>query len=312
MIYTVTLNPALDKTVSVPGFALNAVNRAAAVRYDLGGKGLNVSRSVLAMGGQTEALCALGGPTGQRLATMAAQCGLALRQYAAAGETRTNTKIVDEQNHCYTDLNEQGAPVAEATLAAMLAELQARVRPGDVVVLAGSLPAGAPAGLYRAWVQALQPLGAQVFVDADGEALRLALEAKPAFLKPNREELERLCGCPLPVAAEVARQAQALLAAGVGQVLVSLGAEGALLATPQGVWQAEGLRVPVQSTVGAGDATVAVCALCAQRGTPPEEMLALAMAFAAATVATPGTNPPEMAQVQPLLAQARQNVRRLC
>ena len=308
MIYTVTLNPALDKTVEVPGFALDAVNRAAAVRRDAGGKGINVAKTVRALGGECGAFCILGGAAGEDIRAETERLGIPVTACAAAGETRTNIKIVDRMRHTNTDLNEPGTPVPPQTLAQLYGLLRGAATPGDIVVLAGSLPPGAPAALYRDWAAGLAAAGVRVFLDAEGGALRCGLEARPYFVKPNRAELEALCGRPLPAAADAAAEAKALHAAGVRRVLVSLGGEGAGLACDgpgQGVLWAHGVTVPVSSRVGAGDTVVAAFACGEAAGLPAAETLRLAVAASAAAVALPGTQAPARAQVEALLPQVR-------
>lgn len=308
MIYTVTLNPALDKTVEVPGFVPDSVNRAVSVRRDPGGKGINVAKVVHALGGECTAFCILGGAAGEYIRTETERMGIPIIACAAAGETRTNTKIVDPVRHTNTDLNEPGFPVPEQTLAELYGRLSSTVKPGDCVVLAGSLPKGASVSLYRHWAAGLAAAGARVFLDADGDALRCGLEASPYFIKPNRAELEGLCGKALPTVAAAAAQAKALCKAGIRRVLVSLGGEGAVLVCPEcadsALW-AHGLRVPVSSTVGAGDTMVAAFAYGEAAGLPPEQTLRLAAAASAAAVTLPGTQAPTRAQVEQLLEQVR-------
>lgn len=306
MIYTVTLNPALDKTVEVPDFTVNAVNRAAAVRRDSGGKGLNVSRVIRALGGESRAFCILGGAAGEFIRTAAEGFGVPVTAFPGPGETRTNTKVVDRARRTYTDLNEAGMPVPPETLAALRDSLLAAVRPGDTVVLAGSLPPGASHSLYRDWTAELNRRGARVFLDADGEPLRAGVSAAPYFVKPNRDELARLCGRPLSGLADAAAEAARLCRGGVALALVSLGEDGALLALQSGgVLYAPGLAVPAASTVGAGDAMTAAFAFALARGQAPADALGLAVAVSAAAVMTEGTQPPAPGQVQALLGQVR-------
>ena len=143
MIYTVTLNPALDKTARVNGFAIDSVNRVAECRQDPGGKGINVSKVVISLGGESRALAVLGGTTGKAVA--AALEGLAIPCWAfdVPGETRTNLKIVDPVNDTHTDVNEPGPQVTEDILANVLRYLVAGLHAGDIAVLSGRLPPGA-------------------------------------------------------------------------------------------------------------------------------------------------------------------------
>ena len=244
MIYTVTLNPALDKTVEIPDFVPGRVNRITALRTDPGGKGLNVSKVIAKLGGDSEAFVLLGGSAGRAVAT--ALEGLGVRCHIAwgEGETRTNLKIVDPVRRINTDINETGFAVPPALTDGLLDRLTAALRPGDIVVLAGSLPPGAPADTYATWITRCKAAGARVFLDADGAALAEGLRAKPFLVKPNDEELSRLLGRELrgvPALADAARQ---LVATGVENVVVSMGGAGAIYANADTVLRTEGLSVP--------------------------------------------------------------------
>ena len=196
MIYTVTLNPALDKTIYVDGFAVDEVNRVRSLREDPGGKGINVTKVVDALGGSSRALALLGGSVGRRIQDMLAAASIDCWAFEVPGETRTNTKVVDEELHTNTDINEPGPTVTAADLSAMLDALVDIVGEGDIVVLSGSLPAGAPADTYRTWVGACRDAGARVFLDASGGAFELGLEAKPYLVKPNEVEHRARGGLP--------------------------------------------------------------------------------------------------------------------
>ena len=301
MIYTVTLNPALDKTVEIPDFAPGRVNRITALRTDPGGKGLNVSKVIAKLGGDSEAFVLLGGSAGRAVA--AALEGLGVRCHIAwgEGETRTNLKIVDPVRRINTDINEPGFAVPPALTDGLLDRLTAALRPGDIVVLAGSLPPGAPADTYATWITRCKAAGARVFLDADGAALAEGLRAKPFLVKPNDEELSRLLGRELrgvPALADAARQ---LVASGVENVVVSMGGAGAIYANADTVLRTEGLSVPVRSTVGAGDSVVAALALALGRGMPLHDAAVLSTAVGAANVMCSGTQAAERSAVEALL-----------
>ena len=143
MIYTITLNPALDKTALVPNMALDGVNRMSSLRLDPGGKGINVSKVIHALGGQSVAVGLLAGRCGRQIADACTALGLTCDFTFTEGETRTNLKIVDPAAHTNTDINEPGIQADEAVLSGMLTRLLSRLTPRDIVVLSGSLPQGA-------------------------------------------------------------------------------------------------------------------------------------------------------------------------
>ena len=187
----------------------------------------------------------------------------------------------------------------------LLRQLLRRLQPGDLVVLAGSLPQGAPADTYGAWVRRCREAGAKVFLDADGEPLRRALAAGPYLVKPNAAELERVAGRALPTEADRIGAARALFAQGVQKVVVSLGGEGALYLTPKEIWRARAVPVPVGSTVGAGDSMVAALAAAEQCGAGLEQAIRLSMAAGAANVMSSGTQAAEKEQIESLMPRVK-------
>lgn len=305
MIYTVTLNPALDKTVRVEGFAVGAVNRITGLRTDPGGKGINVSKVIAALGGDSVAMGLLGGHTGRQIAAALEAAGLHCCFMQTPGETRTNLKIVDPANHTNTDVNEPGAPVQPQAMQALLDELIGAVHDGDIVVLSGSLPHGAPADTYRRWAERCRTAGARVFLDADGAPLAEGLKAAPYLVKPNDAELSRLLGRELTALDELAGAARTLLDGGVQRAVISLGARGALYAAPGEMLYAEGLKVPVGSTVGAGDSVVAALAWAEEQGLPWAEAARLSAATGAANVMCSGTQAADAAAVRELLPRVQ-------
>lgn len=305
MIYTVTLNPALDKTVEIPGMALDTVNRITEMRTDPGGKGINVSKVIAKLGGESCAVGILGGGSGKMLEKLLKGEPFATRFRFVEGQTRTNLKIIDREGHTNTDINEPGLTVTAAELDALLRELLAELRPGDIVVLAGSLPKGAPQDTYRSWTAACKKAGARVFLDADGALLAEGIKAAPYLIKPNDDELSRLAGKKLETLEELTAEGRKLLERGIERVVISLGGRGALYLRKGSTIYAEGLRVPVGSTVGAGDSVVAALAYAEAQGLSEEEAVRLSTAAGAANVMCSGTQAAEREAVEALLPKVR-------
>lgn len=305
MIYTVTLNPALDKTVEIPGMALDTVNRITEMRTDPGGKGINVSKVIAKLGGESCAVGILGGGSGKMLEKLLEGEPFATRFRFVEGQTRTNLKIIDRERHTNTDINEPGLTVTDADLDALLRELLAELRPGDIVVLAGSLPKGAPQDTYRSWTAACKKAGARVFLDADGALLAEGIKAAPYLIKPNDDELSRLAGKKLETLEELTAEGRKLLERGIERVVISLGGHGALYLRKGSTIYAEGLRVPVGSTVGAGDSVVAALAYAEAQGLSEEEAVRLSTAAGAANVMCSGTQAAEREAVEALLPKVR-------
>lgn len=301
MIYTVTLNPALDKTVEIPGLALDTVNRITKLRTDPGGKGINVSKVIAKLGGTSKAVGILAGSSGKAIQDALDAEGLAHHFQFVPGETRTNLKIIDPDNHTNTDINEPGIEVSEAELNVLLSDLLKELKKGDIVVLAGSLPKGAPKNTYFTWVEACKNAGAKVFLDADGELLAEGLKAAPYLIKPNNDELSRMVGRELKTLDELADAGQALIRRGIERVVISMGGRGALYLHGKSVIYAPGLRVKVGSTVGAGDSVVAALAYAEARGLSEENSVRLSTATGAANVMCSGTQAAERSQVEQLL-----------
>lgn len=305
MIYTVTLNPALDKTATIPNFHIDAVNRIESVRTDPGGKGINVSKVIQKLGAQSTALGILAGHSGQQISQSLEKMGLTCRFASVPGETRTNLKIVDPVGKTHTDINEPGQPVSQEILDALLESLLRQLREGDLVVLSGSLPKGAAPDIYGVWTRACSRKGAKVFLDADGEPLRSGLKAKPWLVKPNEKELANLFGILPKEEADLISAGRKLQEQGIARVVISLGAEGALFLFEDGTYRAEGLSVPVGSTVGAGDSMVAALAVACEKQLSNEETIALAMATSAANVMCSGTQAAEWSAIEKLLNGVR-------
>ena len=253
MIYTVTLNPSIDCVMSVGGIAAGATNRAISQELRFGGKGVNVSRALARMGIPSVALGFAAGFTGESLVSRISETEplitpdfIALRE----GFTRVNVKLRGEAE---TEINAPGPRVAPEEANALLRKLDA-LRTGDTLVISGSLPAGLPSGFYARMLARVRDSGVLAAVDTSGEALEACLPFRPFLVKPNRQELEALFGA----GADPAECAVKLREAGARNALVSLGADGAVLACETGdVRSAEAKPCGGGSAVGAGDAAVA-------------------------------------------------------
>lgn len=302
MIYTVTLNPALDKTVEIPSLTVDAVNRITSMRTDPGGKGINVSKVIQKLGGASVAAGILGGATGRAILSALTEMGLTTLFHFVEGETRTNMKIIDPDNHTNTDINEPGVTVSEEILEKLLEELLVKVTKEDIVVISGSMPKGSPKDTYYTWTKAFREKGAKVILDADGDLLKAGLKASPYLIKPNNHELGALTGRALETPEEIAETAAELMKEyGIGKVVVSMGGDGAVYVTKDKTIYAEGLKVPVGSTVGAGDSVVAALAVSEEEGKTLEETVRLSTAVGAANVMCSGTQAAEYEVVETLL-----------
>nr|WP_243754476.1 1-phosphofructokinase family hexose kinase [Labedaea rhizosphaerae] len=285
---TVTVNPSLDRTVEVPSLERGAVLRAVAGHLDAGGKGVNVTRALTAHGHASVAVLPVGGPVGRQLVELLVAQDIPVDAVPIAGATRSNVSIV-EPDGTVTKINEPGAALTGEEQAFLLAAIRARatgLSAASWVVGAGSLPPGTPTSYYADLTRALP--GARVAIDTSGPALVEAVKAGPAVVKPNREELAEAASGDIATLGDVVAAAQALRGLGVGAVLASLGADGAVLVGEHGVWHGEAAAVP-RSSVGAGDALLA--GFLAADGHGPSA-LAEGLAWAAAAVSLPGSRMP--------------------
>ena len=258
MIGTVTVNPSLDEWVQLPRLRLGALNRAVGFQRYPGGKGINVSRVVRELGGATCAHLIAGGADGAVLLAMLEHLGIPHDAVRVQDCTRNNYKLQTGSPRALTEINTAGPPVSRAVLLRLQGRLLRAARATPVWALSGSLPPGAPSTLYARWIRLLQRRGACVLLDASGSALRAGVRARPWAIKPNRQEAEELLGRRLSSSRGMVAGVRDLLALGSSVAILSLGKEGALLASrqPAGVWWARSPRVRVRSAVGAGDSLV--------------------------------------------------------
>ena len=305
MILTLTPNPSIDRTVTLVGrLTRGAVQRVDSVTSQGGGKGVNISRAAVTAGLRSVAVlpAAKDDPFVQELLI----AGIEARPTQPAGEIRVNLAIT-EPDGTTTKLNSPGATVDAAVLDDMAREVLEGAASAAWVVLAGSLPPGAPAGWYAELVTALRATQAKVAVDTSEKplaALVAALpESAPDLMKPNGEELASFTGADGEVLenepAAAARAAYTLVERGVGAVLATLGGKGAVLVTAEGAWYAIPPPTTVVSTVGAGDSSLFGYLLGDVRGGAPAERLALGVAYGSAAAGLPGTTIPQPSQTHP-------------
>lgn len=298
MIITVTPNPSIDRTVVLPGALVRgAVLRVSETIDQPGGKGVNISRACVAAGIATCAVLPVA--PDDRFVRELADLGVPSAPVLPAGPMRVNLTIT-EPDGTTTKLNAAGATVGESDLAA-LTDRVLSLAAGDWVVLAGSLPPGAPADWYAVLAARLRRHGHRVAVDTSDEALAavvvgLTPTTAPTLLKPNAEELATVVGIdPAVLEADprkVAAAARVLVQRGAGAVLATLGGAGAVLVDATGAWLATPPPTRVVSTVGAGDSSLFGYLLADLRGDAAPDRLATAVAYGSAAAGLPGTTVP--------------------
>lgn len=300
LIYTVTVNPALDRELTVPQLATDDVLRAESVRVDCGGKGFNVSRTLASFGQPSVAMGFIGGETGHQLERELATAGIETDFLGISGETRTNISIVTVDSGRQIKVNEPGPEVTRAEQAALLAKVEQRARRGDWWVVSGSLPPGADARLYAHIVDIVRSVGGHALLDASGAALRHGCAAKPYLVKPNAVEAARLTGMNIDSVESARVAAVAMHELGAEVIVVSLGIMGALLSYGGDVWFARSPLVRTRNANGAGDALLAGVLYSLSRGEDFCQALRIGVACGATAASLKGTGVPARAEVERL------------
>jgi 1-phosphofructokinase len=285
MIVTLTPNPSVDRTIEVDALHRGAVLRARATRVDPGGKGVNVSRALAANHRETTAVLPAGGWEGEQLAALLAPLEVPVVVVPVAGSVRANVSVV-EPDGTVTKLNEPGPRLSPEEIEAVTAATVKAAAAAEWLACTGSLPPGAPIDFYAQVLERLGSASVKVAVDSSGAPLVAALDARPDLIKPNREELAEATGRQLLTLGDVVDAAQELRGRGVGAVLASLGADGAVLVDATGATFGSATVERPRSAVGAGDSMLA--GFLAGGGSGPDA-LAEALAWGAAAASLPGS-----------------------
>lgn len=291
MISTVTLNTAVDRTLVLDRLEIGITNRVVESRIDPGGKGTDVSRVIVELGGNTKALGFVAGDSGHYLH------GMLTHQYMVSTDfiwlekqqTRTNTIIVDQSNNQQTMLNEAGPVVDEMSLNLMREKIKAHAKRSEFMVFAGSLPKGVPVDFYRELIEVSREAGAHPVLDTDGEPLRLGLEAVPYMIKPNLEEAGRLLGREVSSRDDVIQAVRDLHSKGITYVLISMGGDGLIATDGHQMFHVRPPKVELKSPVGCGDSVIGGFLVAIRRGESFKAALELGTAAGAGTAIMPGT-----------------------
>ncbi|MEM9777817.1 MAG: 1-phosphofructokinase family hexose kinase [Chloroflexota bacterium] len=296
MIYTLTLNPAIDREYRVSEITFDSVLRATETRSDPGGKGFNVSRMVAQLGAPTTAVAFAAGKAGEWLEEQLQGLGIATNFVWVEGETRTNTTVVADHQHI--KVNEAGPEICDRSIAELLQTVRSQVKPGDWWVLAGSLPPGVPSNFYAQLVGLIQSAGGMVFLDTSGEPLRQALNSQPNWIKPNEKEAADVSGTETPADALAWFVKQ-----GLDNVVISLGKEGSMFLQGD---RAIGLKPPKileQNPIGAGDAFVGGMVYGLVNNEARGDAIRLGLVCGSLAASKPGTDFGTKEEIETLLNQ---------
>lgn len=279
----VAINPAIDRTVTIPGFGVGKVNRVISEETRPGGKAVNVASTLAAHGIPVTLTGLFGEETITIFKDFCEDKRIDHRLIAIPGATRVGLKIFEPSTQTTTDINFPGAPPSEAGLNSL--RLVIEQTNASWVVLSGSLPPKTSPDLYAHFISYLSRRGIRTAFDSSGEPFRYGVAAGPTLIKPNHIELEEFSGRPLRSLAEVAATALLLVRAGIPLVVVSMGAEGALFVNQTEAILARPPAIRIRSTVGAGDAMLAGLVIAQIRKLPLAETAHLATAFALRSLA---------------------------
>ncbi|PWK06655.1 1-phosphofructokinase [Tumebacillus permanentifrigoris] len=296
-VVTVTLNPALDKTVTVPSFEVGGLNRVQQVRLDPGGKGINVAKVLRGFDVEVTAAGLIAGTIGRHLLKQLDAQRVDHRFVEVAGETRTNLKVYDESARVTTELNELGFDVQAEDLEAFRQQVEELLSEASYLVLGGSLPQGVPDEIYGTLIELANAKGVRTILDADGMAFKKGLEARPYAVKPNLFELQQLTGRPLDAMADIVAAGQELLERGISLVVISMGGDGAVFITKEQVVHTTPFAITPQSTVGAGDSMVAAIVHGLAMNKPLAELAQWATTAGTVTASKRGTQVCTLAEV---------------
>ena len=289
-IATLTMNPAIDKSSAVNQVVAEWKLRCESPAYEPGGGGINVSRAIRKMGGDSAAFYLAGGLAGQMLRDLLDREGLQHRPMSIAGVTRENFTVLEKSTGRQYRFGMPGPTLNEAEWRQCLEKISGLLPQADYLVASGRLPPGVPANFYGRLAKLAREHNTRLIVDTSGEALHLAVAEGVFLIKPNLREFAELMGRESVDGLEEERLARELVAAGRSEaVVVSLGAAGILAASAEGAERVRAPLVPIISKVGAGDSTVAGIVLALARGQSWREAVRFGVAAGAAAVMTPGT-----------------------
>ena len=305
MIVTVTPNPVVDRTLTVPRIVMDEVVRASEVREDWGGKGFNVSRALQSFGRESVALGFLGGAAGAKVASGLRAHGIQLTAVPVAEETRTNIVITEADTKRYVKVNEAGPTISREEQMVFFEYVDNLVQAGDTWALCGSLPPGLPLDFYAQLTDRLHNAGAKVLLDASGEAFRTGLSACPDIIKPNDVEAAAVLGEAIAVPVQAARAVDKFVEMGITSVALSLGAAGLMLASGSSRIWAKPPPVHARNPVGAGDALVAGIVWAFSEGLSLAEVARWGVASGTAAAVREVVSVGTRSEIETLYAQVR-------
>jgi len=304
MIYTVTLNPALDRYLVVEQLLTEDTTRILSETSYAAGKGIDVSRVIRELGGQSVALGLVGGYDGLQLEGLLINAGVMTDFTRISGDTRTNIILREQIKGQQYAISATG-PEVNATEIGLFFQNVNQIRSMDYLILSGSLPRGVTPNLYGQLILAGKKKNAFIILDTDGKSLRESIAYQPTCIKPNTYELSRLAERELNTESEILRFCEQIHLKGIPYILVSRGRKGLLLSSAEQKIKAVAPPVDVDSTVGAGDSVVGGFVLAHFQDKDLADCIRFACAAGTATARTPGTELCHRKDVEDILSKVQ-------
>lgn len=307
VILCVSANPGMDRRLRMKSLVVGSINRASSAEGFAGGKAAHVAMAAHALLAKSVWIAFLGGAIGEECVTQMESLGVRVVSMPSSAPTRVNLEIIDDSSQITEILEPGGAPAAgeaQEFLQRCRREIENAGGSG-LLAISGRLPSGVGADLYVSLIETARANGLPSFIDSSGEALRLSVEAKPQFVKVNRQEAEDMIGKAVQTTPEAVSAAQEIIRRGAASVAITLGSEGLIWveANDGPVWKAKPPQLQVVSAVGSGDATLAGFARAATQGITGEDAIRLAAACGAANCSAIAPGRIELATVKSLLPQ---------
>jgi 1-phosphofructokinase family hexose kinase len=302
MIVTLTINPTIDRVISVDRLAFEDRAYINSSHESAGGRGINASSVIHGFGGKTLAVIISGGDAGKRMQAHLQQDGLPFQVVPVENEIRTNLTITDKHG-LTVNLNEAGPELAKAEVARVEKTIKETLDHAQWLMVCGSIPPGVPTTFYGRLISAARKKKVKTLLHADGESLRIGIEERPTVVTPNQQEAERLLGRTLLTRTHYLEAAHRILAMGPESVVLSLGSRGAVGAFPDGLTEALPPRVDAVCPIGAGDALSAAYVWAMERKKSALEALRWGVACGTASARVPGMKFATLVQTQEMYKQ---------
>lgn len=303
MIYTITLNPALDRTISVKKITYNKVTPATKTVTNCGGKGFNVSRSLKLMGIESIAIGLIGGRSGQEIKEKLHSEGVQTDLLSIIGETRINTVILEEGSSNHIKINESGPTISRFEQEALFSKVRQHASSGDLWIISGSIPGDTPKTFYADLISMIHKINGKVYLDTSGIALEKSICEKPSLIKPNLEEFQILIGKNPRTIKEIAHSAKEIHQLGINAIAISLGENGLIYSRENIAIYAPAPKVKISNPTGAGDALLSGIIWATLNNFPFDHIAAWGVATGTASAVKDGVEFCTLSEILPYFEQ---------